>query len=49
MWRIKDVLGGKLKNKVTSLKVLLPCQMMETPNMVLSCVDLVKMDKILDT
>ena len=28
---------------------LLPCQMMKTPNMVLSCVDLVRMGKILDT
>lgn len=28
---------------------LLPCQMMETLNMVLSCVDLVRMGKILDT
>ena len=36
----------------TMLKIplhLLPCQMMETLNMVLSCVDLVRMGKILDT
>ena len=34
------------------LKVLLnvsPCQMMETPNMVLSCTGLARMDRILDT
>ena len=46
------MLGGKLKTKVPLLKDLLnllPCQMMETPNMALSCVDLIKMDKILDT